>query len=287
VNNPRFTFHRRRWASSEGDRRRWQELPGVFRFLQIPDKNIYTDVQRLLLESDSRDVVLTERRLGAGRVLFLGLNETWRWRLKAGDHEADQFWRQLIRHAAGEPYAASTGPVSLDLDKVSASTGEAVHIRARVRGAKFPAESAKSCPIEILRNGKMISTRHLDAIGGGHFGGSVADLPEGDYQFQLRGTARDGSVAAVRVPLHIADSDEGEMRDLSGDPALLTRIARSSGGQYMPIDQVNRLPDRLNALHETESQFIRTPLWNSPSFFSFVLACFAGEWALRKRYGLA
>jgi hypothetical protein len=274
-------------TSSEGDLRRWQELPGVFRFLQIPDKNIYPDVQRLLLESDSRDVVLTERRLGAGRVLFLGLNETWRWRLKAGDHEADQFWRQLIRHAAGEPYAASTGPVSLDLDRVSANTGEAVHMRARVRGAKFPAESAKVCPIEILRDGKTISTRQLAAIGGGHFGGSVADLPEGDYQFQIRGIARDGSAAAVRVPLHIADSDEVEMRDLSGDPALLTRIARSSGGQYMPIDQVDRLPDRLNALHETESQFIRTPLWNSPSFFSFVLACFAGEWALRKRYGLA
>jgi hypothetical protein len=89
------------------------------------------------------------------------------------------------------------------------------------------------------------------------------------------------------VPLHVADSDEAEMSDVSGDPAMLTRIARASGGQYLPVEQVDRLAERLNALHETESQFVRRPIWNSPLFFAFVLACFTGEWALRKRLGLA
>jgi hypothetical protein len=272
---------------SEPAARRWQELPGLFRYLQIPEKNFYPDVQPLLLESSGRGPVLTGRRLGAGRVLFLGLDETWRWRLKSGERETDQFWRQLVRHAAGEPYALSQGPLALDLDKVAALPGQAVHVRARVRGAKLPRESAATVAVNILRDGKIISSRQLRATGGGHFAGQIADLPEGDYQIELPGTAMDNSPLALRVPLHVADSDEAEMRDVSGDPAMLTRISRSSGGQYLPIEQVDRLPERLNVLHETESQYTRIPIWNSPIFFGFVLSCFAGEWALRKWFGLA
>ena len=272
---------------AESSDRRWQELPGVFGYLQIPESNLLADVQPLLTESTSHNPVLTERRLGAGRVFFLGLDETWRWRMKNGEREADQFWRQLVRHAAGEPYALSRGPLALDVDKVAAQPGQSVHVRARIRGGKSPSPSAASCELNILRDGKIIATRSLTARGGGHFAGDIADLPTGDYDLDLRGLAANNSPLSLRVPLHIADSDEAEMRDVSGDPALLSRISRSSGGQYLPIEQVDRLPERLHALHETESQFTRIPLWNSPMFFGFVLACFAGEWALRKWIGLA
>ena len=77
------------------------------------------------------------------------------------------------------------------------------------------------------------------------------------------------------------------MRDVSGDPARLAKLARASGGQYLPIEHVDRLADRLNSLRETESQYLRRPLWNSPYLYAFVLACLACEWALRKRLGLA
>lgn len=273
-----------RLGGGPDDSRRWQELPGVFRYLQIPDKVLDPGVQPLLLESEGGGAVLTEKRIGAGTALFLGMNETWRWRLKGAEREADRFWRQLIRYAGGEPYAVTRGGLALDLDKVATRPGESVHIRARIREANNKRQS--TCPIQILREGKLISTRQLVAKEGGQFSGNLADLPAGDFQIQLRGAGSDAAVE-VRVPLHVAASDEAEMRDVSGDREMLTRISRSSGGQYLPIDQVDRLPERLNALHETESQFVRHPIWNSPLFFGFVLACFVGEWALRKRLGLA
>jgi hypothetical protein len=273
-----------RLGDGSDDARRWQDLPGAFRFLQIPDTSLYPDVRPLLLEAEGGGAVLTERRVGAGLVLFLGMNETWRWRLKGAERDADRFWRQLIRHAGGEPYAVTRGGISLDTDKVAARPGVPVHVRAHIRQSGSIRPSA--CMIQILQGEKLLSTRQLPAIGGGRFAGEISDLPEGDYQLQLRGPPADRS-GDVRVPLHIADSDEAEMRDVSGDRDMLVRIARSSGGQYLPIDQVDRLADRIKALHETESQFARHPIWNSPLFFGFVLACFAGEWALRKRFGLA
>lgn len=265
------------------DARRWQELPGVFRYLQIPDKALDPGAQPLLTESEGSGPVLIQRRMGAGHVFFLGINETWRWRLKGAEREADRFWRQLIRHAGGEPYAVTSGALALDLNKVAAQPGETVHVYARIRDANEKRQT--SCTVQILRDGKPVGSRQLTA-NEGHFEGDLTDLPVGDYQIQLRGTGSHAS-ANVHVPLHIAESDEAEMRDVSGDREMLMRISRSSGGQFLPIDQVDRLPERLRALHETESQFVRHPIWNSPMFFCFVLACFAGEWSLRKRLGLA
>lgn len=267
--------------------RAWEELPGLYRYLQLPEKDFWPGVQKLLLESSSNAPVLTERKLGAGRVFFLGLDETWRWRLKSDEREADRFWRQLVRYAAGEPYAASRGPLALDVDKVSAAPGEVVHVRARSQGGRLPRENAASCSIDIVRGDMAISTRALRATGGGRFAGDISGLLEGDYQLRLRGTTADSSDVAVEVPLHVAATSEAEMRDVSGDPAMLARIARASGGQYLPIEQVDRLPERISAVADSESQFVRRPLWNSPLLFLFVLACFAGEWALRKRLGLA
>lgn len=274
-----------RLGGGPDDSRRWQELPGVFHYLQIPQGAMDPGVVPLLTEADGGGAVLTQRRMGSGLVLFLGINETWRWRLKGAEREADRFWRQLIRHAGGEPYAVTRGGLALDIDKVAAQPGQTLRLRARVRGT--PAQRQTTCAVQILHDGKVISTRRLGATAaeGGHFEGELADLPPGDYQIQLRPASNDG--AAVSVPLHIAESDEAEMRDVSGDPEMLARISRSSGGQYLSIDQVDSLPERLNALHETESQFVRHPVWNSPLFFCFVLACLAGEWALRKRFGLA
>jgi hypothetical protein len=267
------------------DARRWQELPGVYRYLQIPDRNMYVDVQPLLVEAEGGSAVLTQRRLGAGSVFFLGLDETWRWRLKDGEREADRFWRQLVRHAGGDPYALTRGPIALDVDRVAAAPGEPIHVRARAVLPPAPRKGARpgSPQIAIVRgNGQLISTRDLRPAGG-EFRATISDLPAGDYQLQLRGPAGD----VLRLPLHIADSDEAELRDVSGDRDHLARIARASGGQFLPIEQVDRLPERLKALHDAEAQFVRYPLWNSPLFFGFILACLAGEWALRKRFGLA
>lgn len=265
----------------------WEELPGLFRYLQIPDRSLRQGVQKLLLESDSGSAVLTEQRQGAGRVLFLGLNETWRWRLKTGEEDADRFWRQLVRYVAGEPYASSRGPLALDVSRVAIEPGDPLHVRARVRGARFPAETARNCEVEVLGAGKVIGRRQLERVGVGQFAGELRDLPEGNCVLQLRGVDAGGGNVAVRVPVHVASSLEAEMRNVSGDPDRLAKIARASGGQYLPVEQVDRLADRLAALRESESRFLRRPLWNSPYLFAFVFACLCGEWALRKRAGLA
>jgi hypothetical protein len=78
-----------------------------------------------------------------------------------------------------------------------------------------------------------------------------------------------------------------EMADVSADPRLLRRIANSSGGQFLPLDQLNTLPRRLTEIRQRQSRLVEYALWDSPYLFAFVLGCLSAEWAMRKKFGLA
>jgi hypothetical protein len=68
---------------------------------------------------------------------------------------------------------------------------------------------------------------------------------------------------------------------------LLRRLAEASGGEFVSLDHVARLPQRIAALTDERMRYVEHPLWHSPMLFAFVIACFVAEWALRKRLGLA
>src|SRR5439155_12012709 len=61
-------------------------------------------------DADKKDTAAREREqslivrqnYGFGRVLFVGLDSTWRWRYKVGDLYHHRFWGQTIRWAASD-----------------------------------------------------------------------------------------------------------------------------------------------------------------------------------------
>jgi hypothetical protein len=272
-------------SAAEQSLRQWEELPGMYRLLELPTGSPGTVLRPgarvLLREAQARWPVLTEMRLGAGRAFFFGADETWRWRYRAGGEIFDRFWLQLIRYAAEEPYFAVDNGLALDADLVSAAPGQAVHVRARLPVPAGPARAPASADVEIWNGKNRIETHPLPALGGGRYGGTIA-LAAGDYELRLRDGAK-----TVAVPLHVEQTDEAELADVSGDAGFLGRIAEASGGERVPLDRIGRLPELLDKRDEAGTRYVEMRLWDSPYLFLFVVACFSAEWALRKRYGLA
>ena len=71
------------------------------------------------LESRDRAVIVAARRVGLGRVLQLGYDETWRWRMGGGDEAATahrEWWSRLVAAVAYAPVVrrASAGDVGVD-----------------------------------------------------------------------------------------------------------------------------------------------------------------------------
>jgi len=265
--------------------RRWQELPPVYRFLQLP--NIREDKLRpgtraLLVEADSGAPVLLERPLGAGRTFLLCTDETWRWRLKVGGRDQDRFWRQLIHYSAQDPYFASSATLALDADQIATAPDVPVRVRARMFTSSSGAKQV--CQLQILREGKQFSLQTLPPAGpagSGRYEATIS-LAAGNYELKLESGAD-----AVSVPLRVQPSEEAELADLSGDDPFLRRLAEASGGEFFRIEQIGRLPDRLAAVSDQRSLYVDLRLWDSPYLFALVVGCLAAEWALRKQCGLA
>jgi hypothetical protein len=89
------------------------------------------------------------------------------------------------------------------------------------------------------------------------------------------------------LEITVAPRLEGELANLSGDDQFLRRIADASGGQFLTLDELATLPQRLSANRQKQSALVEYTLWDSPYLFGFVLACLSAEWAVRKRFGLA
>jgi len=271
----------------------WASLPGFFRVVSVA--NLKPNATPLLVERDSGQAVLTESRLGKGRVFFFGAEETWRWRAKVGERDQDRFWTQFVRYAGEEPYAAVTGGTSLDVDRVVVEPGESVQVRARVlddtgRGSTEPVQS-----LRVTRAGQVVATvplRSTTTEPGGRYAGTLSDLAPGDYELQL-GDAGGATTRATTNPagpvvrVSVRADTEAELVNLSGDEEFLRSIASATGGEYLSVDQITTLPDRLDGARQRQSRFVETRLWDGPYLFVFVLGCLGAEWGLRKRLGLS
>ena len=71
-----------------------------------------------MLESRGNAGAVAARRVGAGRVVQSGYDETWRWRMAGGDEAASahrEWWSRLVSAVAYAPLVqrTSTGDVAL------------------------------------------------------------------------------------------------------------------------------------------------------------------------------
>jgi len=100
----------------------------------------------------------------------------------------------------------------------------------------------------------------------------------GAYAAQAQVLRADGTPAGDAATGWTSDPAAEEFHSLKPNRALLESIARRTGGELVPLaemDQfVRRLPSRPAPITETWSE----PLWHQPMVFLFVLGCLVADW---------
>ncbi len=111
-------------------------------------------------EREKRNAVVVRHNYGFGRVLFVGLDSTWRWRYKTGDLYHHRFWGQVLRWAAADkPLSVGNAFVRFGTPQPVFRPGEVVDIVGRLNDA------LGNIKPDLLAGARII--RLPDAPGGG------------------------------------------------------------------------------------------------------------------------
>ena len=277
------------------NQRLWPALPRVDWYAASVTAKAGAEV--LVEAADQRRApVIAAAQYGGGRVLWVGTDETWRWRASLGDRVHQTFWLQAVRWGLGARLRGQDPRLQASLDRSLLEPGEACELRARARLADGTAivDQAITARIERLdeRGDPEPATRRdvelarvADAdLFATRFGG----LGEGRWRITIACAHPDlAGLSEVReLAVRRARSVEGV--ELGADAAYLERLADAGGyrscdllrGAELAQDLAAKLKPRRHALVAVLT------LWDNYVALALVLALLLGEWILRKRRGL-
>lgn len=222
-----------------------------------------------------------------GRTAALLVGDLWRWELRRPDHEKsdlDKAWRQMVR------WLVADVPKRVEVETKAAGGSGLVarEIVVKARDAKFaPLDNAQiSLTVTTPENREITLAAESSDQTGGEYRAQFAPRSAGFYRAKITATAPDGSEVGQREAGWSAEPETDEFRDLSGNRALLDRLAADSGGAVSTLDGLEQfvtdLPNRKLPIVETWAY----PLWHQWSVLMLAMGCLAAEWGLRRWRGL-
>jgi hypothetical protein len=260
---------------------------------------------------DREQALIVRHNYGLGRVLFVGLDSTWRWRHKVGDRFHHAFWGDTIHWAASDKALGAgnefvrfgtTQPVYRKGDRpevVVRFTDEMGPVKpdllaaARILKQKAPGEKDEAVALVPLRR-REARPRVLE--------GAIPGLPPGQYAVELvipeladklrpeparPGAAGEGKAAGpMRAPFTLLPPESTEKIDLGTNWPLLEQLALKSGGKVFAPEDAGALAELLASQTVPHVEHQEQRLWQWWVLLSAVLALLTLEWAGRKLAGL-
>jgi hypothetical protein len=254
---------------------------------------------------------------GRGRVLFVGLDSTWRWRYKVGDQHHYRFWGQLVRWATTDKLLpGGAGKVRFGTPKPTYEPGEEIEVRVRLDKTLPEPGPKESVAARIIRvdgdnKDKVAALTLLPRTGQPRtLEGKLRDLPPGSYRVEL--DFGDLSKKLVDIDVKALNEKAGEfvivappneeMTNLTTDPVRLQTLAILSRPElkdpklsddqkktavkvYTP-ENAHEILDQLKRADEEEPIIPGKPLWEWWPTLVVVLGLLTVEWVARKWSGL-
>ncbi len=294
LDHPIMSFH----SDKAQNETRWAQFPGFA--WNFPTESA-KPTARVLVEAgtgpnlEDNQPVLVTGRFGAGNVVYFGFMGTWLWRsvgLQAQYY--DRFWIQVVRYLVENRSLQGSRRGVLDCDLNEYELGGRITLTGRLRDEQFQPLVAEMVPVVVRDADGRVQKLNLQPVPGkpGEYEGSVLASRTGSFtaafdlpNLQGETTLLDG--AAWRVIPPSAETGADWL-----DEQMLRDIAALSGGEYLRLDEIERLPELLPRL-ETRAEFNSPaqPAWDLNRLtrfgaFLLPLLLLCTEWGIRKWYRL-
>jgi hypothetical protein len=250
-----------------------------------------------------RHPLVVQHFVGAGRCMFFGFDESWRWRLREDELRYNHFWVQTVRYLS----RSRLSHTKLYLDrqmpyrvgepiKVSVQFPDNTPVPGALPGGKPGSKSDVKVIAEYKPQGKAgevldteVQTLHLAKVEGSWatYEGMLTRTHEGKYRFWLstpdvskqqpNGQKPSAEATVVQPP--------GELDRLRMNQPEMSQAAEATQGRFYTLATADHVLDDLPAGARIALNTPRPPqlLWNHWLSFLLVMSLLTSEWLLRKR----
>jgi hypothetical protein len=272
--------------SPAGSSEIWNRLPGVYWVVDAPDLKLGARVLASRSDAVGPDgtplPAIVLQYVGAGKVLFHGTDETWRWRFRVGDVFYSRYWIQTVRYLCRSKLSESATGADLLADRREYQQGESVTLRVRFDDPRRAPAADDGVTVVVEQQGRQLQRikLHRSAEGQALFQASLPRPSVGDYHAwlavpTLEGVAPSADFRVVAPP--------GEFERIEMDAVALRRATERTGGRFYTFDTAGRLLRDLPQGRQVPVESLPpTPLWNHWFVLITFLVLLLAEWILRK-----
>jgi uncharacterized membrane protein len=264
---------------------RWGKLPQIMDYQEagVPKPGA-TELVRLQVNGRTQPLLVTQS-FGRGRSGVLATGGTWRWQMSMplGDTSHSTFWQQLLRWLASGDH----GPVAAGVSATTLLDGGQVKLQATVRGEDWLPAADAQVTAHVIGPGGTATDVPLRALPGesGRYGADWNAPVTGVYVAEIN--AKQGArVAGNDVVAFQRLDGVAEAFHTEQNATLLRRLAADTGGRYWRADQISGLAKAIPFSNAGVTVQQLMDLWNMPVNFLLLLLLRAGEWLLRRRWGV-
>ena len=231
---------------------------------------------------------IVARPFGAGKVLYAGFDDSWRWRYEVGDLYHVRYWNQIANWLAELPFAVRDKLISLDAGALVYRPGDSADLRVRLRDGQGRPVTNATVDAVLFRDGRRAATIRLspDDNAGGLFRGRTAALEPGSYEVSVESAAIAERDAKARTGFKVEALETGELTQLNLNEELLRQISALTGGEYLREENIDRLVELLAPMSQGRVVESDTVLWQSYWWFVPIVLLLTAEWIIRKRVGM-
>lgn len=266
----------------------WSRLPGLF--FSYPIRHEKAGATVLVRHEDPATVgergarpFLVAHYFGGGPVLFMGSEETWRWR-SVGGRLYDRFWVGALRFLVQGRVAGGRKRVELLTDKDEYGLGEPIRLRCHAVDRSYRPLEARELVAQARVGAEVVQVTLTPAAQGrGWYEATLLPPGQGTLEVSLGLPDDDPGARPATVSVEVRLPDV-EFADPALDEALLAGIAAETSGALVAPADVAGLPALIPSLTErTRSARAPIALWDRWQTVALIAGLLALEWALRKR----
>lgn len=274
--------------SSEDNRNIWSVLPNVYWSHAVTRRK---PAARVLAENPVRttqmrgeaEPMVAVQAAGSGRVVYVGFDETWRWRFVEDGFYHRRFWGNVVRYLA--PLNARQVIISTGGDRFSA--GEKITIEVEAFDREFRPLSDPTFTVRMINTQTGdVEIHELDAIKNrpGQYRTSIVAAHTGAFELTgPEGFAEASQMAGKQIVIELP---QAESRRTEANHRVMASLA-SKPEYLLGIENVEQLAELIPPGQLEAVEYERHMLWDTELMWILIATLLAAEWFIRKRNNMA